>query len=354
MNRTKKALSPALFGFIILCLIIPLVSIFKGNESAILNGIDFIKGMSKLGLEKGTEPLAIIALVSAVIGLGVGFWRQKAGYVIAVLAGVVGLICIIVMKLSFENYAMGEQVQTETMGGYYLVLVLFAAAAAFNIYLTASNGPTEEVSGGPKYEQPNEPRSGNAFSFCTRCGSKLYPGYEFCTECGNRVKGSPESPVNRPQPSFDSPVVSIDADLHFSSLSAGKEADFNFDSQMFSNTQPVIAPVDDNMTRILKPALTPVFKIDRSGQEEIIRLDKDEFLIGRSPEGVDYTEKSSNAVSRRHAKIIKENGVYYVTDLNSQNGTFLNDQRLEDEKIYVLQPGDIVKLADLTYIFDEI
>lgn len=52
-------------------------------------------------------------------------------------------------------------------------------------------------------------------------------------------------------------------------------------------------------------------------------------------------------VSSRHAKIYFEEGRYVIEDLNSTNGTYLNETKIVNKKI--LQLGDIIKLADVTF-----
>ncbi|MFC1848769.1 DUF4388 domain-containing protein [candidate division CSSED10-310 bacterium] len=47
-------------------------------------------------------------------------------------------------------------------------------------------------------------------------------------------------------------------------------------------------------------------------------------------------------VSRQHALVTWENGEFIVKDLKSQNGTFVNDKRIEKE---VLQQGDVIKIG---------
>ena len=56
-------------------------------------------------------------------------------------------------------------------------------------------------------------------------------------------------------------------------------------------------------------------------------VDKDETVIGR--EGADVA-LSDKAVSRRHAAIFKQDGAFYIKDLRSSNGTFLNGNRVAD------------------------
>lgn len=52
-------------------------------------------------------------------------------------------------------------------------------------------------------------------------------------------------------------------------------------------------------------------------------------------------------VSRRHAEIIPENDHFVVRDLNSANGTWLNERRLEPNLTYTLHNGDQLRLGQL-------
>jgi serine phosphatase RsbU (regulator of sigma subunit)/pSer/pThr/pTyr-binding forkhead associated (FHA) protein len=76
-------------------------------------------------------------------------------------------------------------------------------------------------------------------------------------------------------------------------------------------------------------------------------LDSDKAVIGRSPECEVPIE--TPAVSRRHAAIVRENGSYYIEDLNSRNGTFLNDQRVVDRS--PLGDGDLLAICDQEFRF---
>jgi hypothetical protein len=73
-----------------------------------------------------------------------------------------------------------------------------------------------------------------------------------------------------------------------------------------------------------------------------------ELTIGRTQDnGLVRIERG---MSRRHCTIRNEGGVYTVQDLDSANGTFLNDQRLED--LQVLRHGDRIQLGETTFLFD--
>ena len=71
--------------------------------------------------------------------------------------------------------------------------------------------------------------------------------------------------------------------------------------------------------------------------------------LGRHPELVDEIVADGN-VSRRHLRIAAEGDQFYVEDLNSSNGTFLNEQRLSPFKPARLDYGTKVALGDLVLV----
>ena len=71
--------------------------------------------------------------------------------------------------------------------------------------------------------------------------------------------------------------------------------------------------------------------------------------LGRRPDLVDEIVADEN-VSRRHLRIVAEGDRFYVEDLNSSNGTFLNEQRLEPFKPMRLNYGAKVALGDLVLV----
>jgi serine phosphatase RsbU (regulator of sigma subunit) len=76
-------------------------------------------------------------------------------------------------------------------------------------------------------------------------------------------------------------------------------------------------------------------------------LDGQKAIIGRSADCEVPIE--TPAVSRRHAAIVRENGSYYLEDLHSRNGTFLNDQRVIDRS--PLHDGDLLSICDQEFRF---
>lgn len=70
-----------------------------------------------------------------------------------------------------------------------------------------------------------------------------------------------------------------------------------------------------------------------------------EFVIGKKMSEADGVLTFSNTISRKHCRFRYDNGYWYIEDLGSANGTFVNLKRLEKEIPYQLKNGDHVRLA---------
>ncbi len=84
-----------------------------------------------------------------------------------------------------------------------------------------------------------------------------------------------------------------------------------------------------------------------SAAHSVFELDGDRAIIGRSADcevAVDVP-----AVSRRHAAILRDGGRYFVEDLQSRNGTFLNDKRITERS--PLGEGDQLIICDQEFRF---
>lgn len=68
-----------------------------------------------------------------------------------------------------------------------------------------------------------------------------------------------------------------------------------------------------------------------NGSGEMHKIDKDTFIIGRS-RTCDLVIPSSK-VSRQHSGVCRENGEYYIEDLNSANGVWKDGVKISKEKI---------------------
>ncbi len=71
-------------------------------------------------------------------------------------------------------------------------------------------------------------------------------------------------------------------------------------------------------------------------------------LIGRSSEALPI---SDTTVSRRHAELTPDDGKWYIRDLNSQNGTWVNGVRISGRQ--QLKPGDQVRTGSTLFVFGQ-
>lgn len=69
--------------------------------------------------------------------------------------------------------------------------------------------------------------------------------------------------------------------------------------------------------------------------------------IGRAEES--YILLSDSSISRNHARIVNMNATYAVTDLDSSNGTFVNNRRIKGN--CNLNPGDLVRFGNISFVF---
>jgi neural Wiskott-Aldrich syndrome protein len=74
---------------------------------------------------------------------------------------------------------------------------------------------------------------------------------------------------------------------------------------------------------------------------------KDRFVIGRGKQSSDLTLKDPN-VSRQHAMIEFQNGVYFMVDMGSTNGVEYNGQRIARKQI---GEGDVFRICDHDILF---
>lgn len=83
---------------------------------------------------------------------------------------------------------------------------------------------------------------------------------------------------------------------------------------------------------------------DKSSQE--LELASDSFTIGRKSDNNLAIEDP--AVSAHHARITKIQAVYFIEDLKSTNGTFVNDKRIDRHQ---LRDTDVVTIGRHRIIF---
>ena len=75
-------------------------------------------------------------------------------------------------------------------------------------------------------------------------------------------------------------------------------------------------------------------------------IEKDEFIIGRSPESDVLLDDIT--VSRKHALLKKDGGDYILLDAGSLNGSYLNGNIVEEA---ILSNGDRIQIGKYIFIY---
>lgn len=85
-------------------------------------------------------------------------------------------------------------------------------------------------------------------------------------------------------------------------------------------------------------------------QPELVKIEPEKYpcVIGSMSNLADFVINKP-FISRMHACIQKKESAYYIEDLNSTNGTFVNDSRVKGYRAKSLEDGDVLRLGMLSY-----
>lgn len=111
------------------------------------------------------------------------------------------------------------------------------------------------------------------------------------------------------------------------------------------NTSTVIQGVVEEVY----PSKAYLLKKDLKSEEKIYITDKS-FILGRQVEVTDYHINDSK-ISKRHLEVLDIDEELFIRDLNSTNGTYLNDEKLDPNRLTKIFDGDLIKMATLVYEF---
>ena len=158
---------------------------------------------------------------------------------------------------------------------------------------------------------------------CPSCGRKHRPGTLFCSECGVYLPTGGR-PGTEPIPGRELPSGQARA---WGGSQEGAE------DSLLGGTSLMITVASTEREIQLPP-----------GEDvHLGRLDTAQDIfpdIDLTPDG-----GLKGGVSRRHCRIYAEDDDYYVEDLGSANGTFLNGERLTPYLPHVLREGDRLQLG---------
>ncbi len=95
------------------------------------------------------------------------------------------------------------------------------------------------------------------------------------------------------------------------------------------------------------PRLT--VKNQKTQEEQVYNLPQDTITIGRT--GACDIELGDKSISRKHAEIVKDGEDYFLIDLKSGNGTYLNGKRIRSIEKHLLRSNDLIKIENYEISF---
>lgn len=182
-------------------------------------------------------------------------------------------------------------------------------------------------------------------SACPNCGATIQTDATFCGQCGYNLQGAavpavePEAePMPEPEPAPIPIAVS---------------------SPPPAPVAPVVPPVAPRSAATTLQIETPSFqhvqtdrKIELPAHLSVIHIGKPNDIV---PPDIDVSGfPDSDIVSRVHADIRAEGGIYYIEDSGSANGTYINHTPLPPGNRHRLRAGDRISLGKgdkVTFIF---
>lgn len=91
--------------------------------------------------------------------------------------------------------------------------------------------------------------------------------------------------------------------------------------------------------------------LEKPGSSEKISLAQEEIIVGRDSTQCAVVVTDCDGVSRRHAVIKNRENQYFLADLDSKNGTFVDGVRLKPKERVLLNDGATIRFGSATYIF---
>jgi hypothetical protein len=181
---------------------------------------------------------------------------------------------------------------------------------------------------------------------CPACGAENLPDSRFCSNCGIVMEAAAEEEPPAPEPE---PAPAPEP--------AGEAETVVEEPEPAAEAAPVAAVAPEPPSPIGRAR----FIVRDSGAEITLPTDEGEYIIGREDpvSGVFPTvdmnphDGENLGVSRRHAQLTVDAGLYFIQDLDSTNFTFLDRKKLAPFTPAALSNGDEVRLGKLVMTFLE-
>ena len=193
------------------------------------------------------------------------------------------------------------------------------------------------------------------YKICPVCETKNSPDAELCDCCGADVSGEPiTSDIRQSAQEKDADMNGHTADEkpgNHIDLLADEDNVFRVcDECSYLNPRNARkchscgSDISDIIPTIVhRKAENIKFELRSEDGAVSFSIPEGETIIGREYELKDYL-KARMFVSRKHGKLINENGAVYYEDLSSTNGSLLNQKRVSETRVRLIN-GDRLYLG---------
>ena len=152
----------------------------------------------------------------------------------------------------------------------------------------------------------------------------------------------------------DEEVTRFGADEDMTTFSRDEEGHTEVDPFLYEDRTMVIQDEDPFSTGTVNSVSVPEARIRLTDVQNPIRVQETVFTgnvkIGRSPQYNQLVLDYDRTVSSRHCEVYFRDGDYYIRDLGSSNGTWVDDRHIEEET--VISSGAVLRLGRLELIFE--
>jgi hypothetical protein len=168
---------------------------------------------------------------------------------------------------------------------------------------------------------------------------------------GNAAPNQPYAHSPQPVPhTFHSDSGNVPKAVYVPNAASGA-LDPSYADDDWDGETTVLDAADDDETTVLEGAHTPKAYLVREDTGEQIHIIGTRFVLGRSHESANYCIDGKSVISRSHAAIVFEGGLYLVADMDSSNKTYLDGTELAPGRGAELFSGSRIRLADLEFTF---
>jgi len=191
MGSNRRRVSPAVFFLAMVCFFLPFVTLScAGERIESFTGFQLVAGtelkqpgfFGQVETQKvSPEPLAFLAFLCIVAGLGSSFFSGRKPTGAAAIGGGLGFLLLLALRFKLDGDVARQgqgMIQVSYELGFYLATILFLLAASLSAYFLFFEGKPIPL--------PLS-RHAQGYKFCAQCGSRNSAANLFCEECGAKL-----------------------------------------------------------------------------------------------------------------------------------------------------------------------